>query len=50
MNSPLGFWLKQVGYSTGALAQAMRNGESKFWYKIFAQSDKNVSRETFWYD
>ncbi|MGH6820778.1 MAG: hypothetical protein ACREDU_07960, partial [Methylocella sp.] len=27
MNSPLGLWLTQAGYSTGALAQAMRDGE-----------------------
>jgi hypothetical protein len=27
MNSPLGLRLKQAGYSTGALAQAMRDGE-----------------------
>src|ERR1700730_6610497 len=25
------------GYSTGALAQAMRDGGPKFWYEIFAQ-------------
>jgi hypothetical protein len=50
MSSPLGFWLRQAGYSTGAVAQAMRDSAPKFWYEIFAQSDKNVSRETFWYD
>jgi hypothetical protein len=26
MNSPFGLWLKQAGYSTGALAQAMQRG------------------------
>jgi hypothetical protein len=29
MGSPLGFWLKQAGYSTAALAQAMCGGEPK---------------------
>ncbi len=43
-------WLKQAGYSTGALTQAMRGSASKFWYEIFAQTYKNVSRETFWCD
>jgi hypothetical protein len=38
MGSPLGFWLKQVGYSTAALAQAMRSGAPKFWYEISAQT------------
>jgi len=50
MNSPLALGLKQAGYSTGAFVQAMRGGAPKLCTKIFAQSDKNASRETFWYD
>jgi hypothetical protein len=45
MNSPLGLWLKQAGNSTGALAQAMRNGEPKFWYEIFAQTHFRKARQ-----
>jgi hypothetical protein len=50
MNFPFGFGLKHGGYSTVALAQAMRGGGPKSWYEIFARSYQNVSRETFWYD
>jgi hypothetical protein len=54
MGFPLGLWLKRAGYSTVALAQAMRDGaphaeeiakrssrSTQRW--VFAQSYQNVS-------
>jgi hypothetical protein len=44
IKSPLGLGVKRARYSTAALAQAMRTGEPKFWYEIFAQTHVGKAR------